>query len=417
METLALNLSVPEKDEFDVIVCGGGVAGCAAALEAARRGRKTLLLEKSCMLGGLATLGLVNYFVPMCNRRGKLICRGMAEEFLKLAISIGYNTLPKEWKNGEPKYGASNPCHSEFDPNLFAMQLAELLDKAGVTILFDVGALMPVMDGPLCRGIVVSGKNGLFYHPARVVIDATGDAEIMAKAGVPVADGANFFSYFPREITFTSCADALSSGEIRRALRVFPGGEANLYGGGHPEGMPLFYGADPAVTTDYLLKNQKLILERRRADPDAKDKLFASIPGMPQFRTVRRIVGDFTLSEHHAFCHFEDSVAAINDFDRKDLLYEIPLRCLTRRGFDNLIAAGRCISAEGYAWDVVRVIPPAILTGQAAAVCACRAMDESRPVADIDVKAAQNRIVLNKAYVHFPDELVPRSITPTWLEA
>ena len=67
------------KEHFDILVAGGGLAGAAAALEAARHGKKVLLVEKSMKLGGLATLGLINFFVPMCNGRGKQIIFGMQE--------------------------------------------------------------------------------------------------------------------------------------------------------------------------------------------------------------------------------------------------------------------------------------------------------------------------------------------------
>ena len=70
---------VPLKKTYDVVVCGGGVAGVAAAVSAAKNGCSTLLLEKSNILGGLGTLGLVNLFVPMCNGRGKQIIFGLAE--------------------------------------------------------------------------------------------------------------------------------------------------------------------------------------------------------------------------------------------------------------------------------------------------------------------------------------------------
>ena len=72
MEHISLTLDLPVKDSFDLIVCGGGIAGCAAALEGARLGLKTLLLEKSCYLGGLATIGLVNYYEQNhLSRKGK----------------------------------------------------------------------------------------------------------------------------------------------------------------------------------------------------------------------------------------------------------------------------------------------------------------------------------------------------------
>ena len=97
---------VPFKGSYDVIVAGGGVAGVSAALAARRLGKSVLLIEKSLMLGGLATLGQINFFVPMCNGRGKQIIYGMAEELLRESIKYGYDTIPVEWQNGEPGEGA-----------------------------------------------------------------------------------------------------------------------------------------------------------------------------------------------------------------------------------------------------------------------------------------------------------------------
>ena len=103
MEYIERSEHVPVREAYDVIAAGGGVAGAAAALAAARAGKRTLLLEKATALGGLATIGLINFFVPMCNGRGRQIIFGMAEEFLQLARKHGYDDLPEVWKNGEPK--------------------------------------------------------------------------------------------------------------------------------------------------------------------------------------------------------------------------------------------------------------------------------------------------------------------------
>ena len=73
MSAIEFSKKLEPKGEYDVIVCGGGVAGVSAALSAKERGKSTLLIEKSILLGGLATLGLINLFVPMCNGRGKQI--------------------------------------------------------------------------------------------------------------------------------------------------------------------------------------------------------------------------------------------------------------------------------------------------------------------------------------------------------
>ena len=89
------------EKKYDIIVLGGGVAGVAAALSAKREGKNVLLIEKSLTLGGLATIGLINLFVPMCNGRGKQIIFGMAEELLRLSVQYGYDTIPDEWRGGE----------------------------------------------------------------------------------------------------------------------------------------------------------------------------------------------------------------------------------------------------------------------------------------------------------------------------
>ena len=102
MNEITLTKKLSSKACYDVIVCGGGVAGCAAAVTAAKRGHSVLLLEKSNILGGLATLGLINLFVPMCNGRGKQIIFGLAEKWARDSAKYGYDTIPQEWKNGEP---------------------------------------------------------------------------------------------------------------------------------------------------------------------------------------------------------------------------------------------------------------------------------------------------------------------------
>ena len=103
METLKITSEIKVGGRYELIVAGGGVAGVAAALSARRNGiNRVLLIEKTINLGGLATTGMINLFVPMCNGRGKQIITGMAEELLRDSIKYGYDTLPEEWKNGEP---------------------------------------------------------------------------------------------------------------------------------------------------------------------------------------------------------------------------------------------------------------------------------------------------------------------------
>ena len=118
-----------EKKYYDVIVAGGGVAGCAAAYAAAKRGRSVLLLEKTNILGGLGTTGRINLFVPMCNGRGKQIIVGLAEKWLRDSALYGYDTIPAEWKDGEPKEYTEKRYVQRYSPYIFAIQLIEELDS------------------------------------------------------------------------------------------------------------------------------------------------------------------------------------------------------------------------------------------------------------------------------------------------
>ena len=82
MKSVIFNIELNVKIEYDVIVCGGGVAGVAAAITAREQGASVLLVEKSNILGGLGTLGLINLFVPMCNGRGKQIIFGLCVKWV-----------------------------------------------------------------------------------------------------------------------------------------------------------------------------------------------------------------------------------------------------------------------------------------------------------------------------------------------
>lgn len=128
---------------------------------------------------------------------------------------------------------------------------------------------------------------------------------------------------------------------------------------------------------------------------------------MPQLREIRHIDGDYTLKTEDVYRHFDDSVAAISDFNRRDCLYEVPYGTLVRSGFPNLMAAGRVAAAEGYAWDVLRVIPPAILTGQAAGTAAALALETEVNICCVDIKVLQKKLAEADVMIHFDDALVP----------
>ncbi len=397
--------SIPVKGSYEVVVAGGGVAGVAAALSAARAGRKVLLIEKSVMLGGLATLGLINLFVPMCNGRGKQIIYGMAEELLRLSIKYGFDSIPDEWMNTEPGPDAKSRYLTRFSAGIFALALTERICEEGVHLLYDSVVSAPVMKNNHCKGVIVESKSGREFYEAGAVVDATGDADVLYRAGVPTVQGGNYLTYGAHGISLESCRKAAASGNIRDAEISFMGGNASLYGTNQPEGMQRFEGTTAQSVTEYLVINQRLLLDRIRND-DRQTRHITCLPGMAQFRTTRRIAGNYALKEADKYRHFEDSVGAICDFERRDFLYEVPYRCLVCTGYDNLITAGRSAAAEGYAWDVLRVIPPAILTGQAAGLAAAQAVRNAVAICAVDLGQLQKDLAATGVMIHFGDGLV-----------
>ncbi len=410
MDSYTLSKKLTVKKNYDVIVAGGGVAGVAAAVSAAKNGFSTLLLEKSNILGGLATLGLINLFVPMCNGRGKQIIFGLCEKWTRKSALYGYDTIPEEWKNGEPKAYTEVRYTQRYSPYIFALQLTEELTASGADILYDCIACDPVMEGNVCRGVITESKGGTELYGCKMLIDVTGDCDVLRRGGVPCASRGNFFSYFGKMISLASCKSAVEKGNIFHAFQGISGGSINLFGDHQPKDVPMWTGLSAQEVTDYLVRNQLLMLEKLKGD-DRLSRDVAMLPLMPQFRTTAHLVGDYSLKVSDAYRHFDDSVCAINDFEHRDHLFEVPLRTLTRRDYPNMLTAGRSASGDGYGWDLLRVIPPAILTGQAAAEAACLAIEEKTAAASVDIGKLQAKLEKENVMIHFPDEYIPEDKT------
>ena len=410
MSFSTLNKQITMKKKYDVIVCGGGVAGVAAAVTAAKEGFSTLLLEKSNILGGLGTLGLINLFVPMCNGRGKQIIFGLCEKWARLSAKLGYDAIPEEWKNGEPKEYTEIRYIQRYSPYIFALQLMDEVTSMGVDLLYDCIACDPIMEDNICKGVLTESKSGTEYYGCKMLIDTTGDCDVLRRGGVPTVAGENFFTYAGKMISLSSCQKAIDTGDIRMAFTGISGGNINLWGDKQPTDVPKWSGLTVEEVSDYLITNQKLMLSKLKEE-DRKTREITHLPMMPQFRTTCHIKGDYSLKIADAYKHFDDSVCAINDFEHKDHLWEVPLRTLTRRDYPNMLTAGRSADGTGHAWDMLRVIPPAIITGQAAAHAACLAIKEQTAAADVTIKTLQNNIENDNIMVHFPDEYVPEDKT------
>lgn len=381
------------KDTYDVIVVGGGIAGVSAAVSAAREGAKTLIVEKGIVFGGLATVGLINWYEPLCDSKGKKMIGGVAEELIQLSIKYSFDNLPDVWRNGDNKQETNKRYATHFSPTIFAMAIDEYLRNAGVEIILDCLATFPVMDGSKCEGIVAETKEGKVFYGAKVIVDATGDAGIFEKAGAPTVCGENYMSFVAHGVN-AEAVSHFNKSEDMLALRKWFTAGSDMFGNGHTEDMKKISGTTSEEITDFVLTGRKMLFDKIK-DQDRKTRDVTMLPSMPQFRTIRRIVGE---SEFKAIDgeSFSNSIGSCGDFrpDGAGKHYQIPFTALYNKKIDNLIAAGRIISAPmGDGWEVARVIPICALTGQAAGTAASMALNKN--ITDIDVKALQQKLLQN----------------------
>lgn len=174
-------------NSYDVIVIGGGTAGISAALSAARTGAKTLLAEATYLLGGLASAGLVTYYLPLCDGDGTQLCRGIAEELLLLAVSEGSESpIPEAWRRGGTKAERRKKRYeAQFNPYMFAFLAERLLSENGVDILYG-GTLSKThknKQGNKIAEIDVTTRAETLSFTAKSFVDCTGDATLCAYAG------------------------------------------------------------------------------------------------------------------------------------------------------------------------------------------------------------------------------------------
>ncbi len=171
--------SIPVRSEVDVLVCGGGLGGVAAAVAAARAGARTLLIERNAFVGGVATAGMCCsifncYYTGGSERR--LGTTGIALEVADaLAAAEGYGNKWRQHKG-----------HIIYDIERGKLVLLELLEGTGVDVLVNATITGAVMNAGVLRGVIIASKSGQEAVLAKVLVDATGDADVAALAGAPL---------------------------------------------------------------------------------------------------------------------------------------------------------------------------------------------------------------------------------------
>jgi len=394
-----INREIIEKENFDIVVVGGGVAGAAAALASARNGKSVLLIEKSVLLGGLATIGLISWYEPLCNHKGKKLIGGIAEELLLLSIKYGYDNLPDCWKNGGWEATEERKYATLFSPTIFALALSDLLQSNGVTLRLDTLATYPVMERKVCKGVIVESKSGTEFFGAKIVIDSSGDADLFSRAGVPCEIGENYLSYVAQVAEFGEDKEPFNTFKLRRWKSC----GSDLWGNGHPVEMKHFTGVTGDEVTEFVLEGQKRLFDQIKVQ-DKHTREITTLPTMAQFRKTRHICGEYTLTAKDLYQHHDDSIGRIGDFRNSGHWYEVPYGTLYSRKVDNMLAAGRIISASDEGWEVTRVIPVAAFTGEVAGEAASLSLNTGNNVSDIDLRTLQKTLQNKGIRLHVEDE-------------
>ena len=328
-ELIEAERRLPVSGGFDVVVAGGGIAGVAAAVGAVRQGASVCLLERAFGLGGLATLGNVIVYLPICDGMGRQVMGGLAEELLHLSVAdlrqdhsaARFKRLPACWQaGGDLAQRRQTRFRVDFNPASYQLALERLLLDAGVRILYDTRVCAVAGTGPGIDHVVVENKSGRSAITCGTVVDATGDADICHLAGEQTEslDSNVLAGWF-----YT-----LSGGELK--LRVL----SNRYNAdAQREGAqgPFFRGDDAEQVTAQVLGTQELtrqmLADLRRRSPDTDVELIMP-PSIACFRMTRRLVGAVSLSESDRHVWHDDMIGYTSDWRRRGPVYAIPLRAL-----------------------------------------------------------------------------------------
>lgn len=444
----------------DVIVVGGGPAGMCAAIAAARQGVKTLLVEKSGCCGGMATQGLVGPFMTCYDRKGEtMIIRGLFQEIVERMVARGYALHPAQVRAGTAFTSWITLGHDHvtpFEPEGLKLIVDEMLEEAGVKVLYHTDFLQPVMEDQKIIGVQVSSKRGIELIRGKVVIDCTGDGDVACRSGVPYEMGNEELGLIqPATMFFHICntdPEAMEA-DIQANLHNFYRKDGVNYRSFHWRvsqarengdwdlqrvSIGLFRMPKPdewCVNTSRIMKvdatdNESLTqaeMEGRRQMAHIMDFLRKYVPGCENarikasashigIRESRHIRGEYRLLAEDLIGGRvpEDSILlAANSVDVHGRFgptsneyvaidgdyYGIPYRSLVAANVDQLLLAGRCLSADSTAAGAVRVMPPCMGMGQAAGTAAALSVMSGVTVRNLDVQHLRSVLKENGVYL------------------
>ncbi len=307
--------------------------------------------------------------------------------------------MPAEWRDGKG-IGAGARYRTIFSPPEFIYALDELMEAAGVDLLFDTLFSKPVMEGDTCKAVIVENKSGRTAYAARVFIDASGDADLLFRAGAPCVEEENYLAYWFYSTDLPRMRKAVESGRVRDAISLEWRGKFRPDGSYTLGGEKEYKVSDATEVTRFILDGRHTLKEQIEKNREIEGSLLA-LPGVAQFRRTRRVEGTYLLTEADANRHFDDSIGCTGHWQKPGIVYEIPFSTIVTGALANVLASGRNISSSGDAWEATRVIPPAAVTGQAAGVLAAMAVTRRCAVTEVPVDDLQVNLEAAGVILHF----------------
>lgn len=378
---------------YDVAVCGAGVAGAAAAISAARQGAKTVLIEKQCLLGGLATSGLIYIYLPLCDGYGNQVIYGVSEEMLKRCVEYGPFDVPEQW--GGPQGGYPGCAEAEkgryaccFSPAGFSLTLDKMLEESGVDLWLDTTVIDVSKNNNAVTALTVFNSSGKIEITSGCFVDATGGAYAVQMAGGKIHRSPNLVTPWVIEM-----ADDPSFFHFTESLHV-KGRWDGLMGNNSTIPVCPDCSSGKAVT-DFVRQGWQFIRNRydeNKTSEEKKKNYPVHLAAMPQLRKIGSIDALKILKDEDRGQCFKDSIGKTGDWRKPAPIWDTPYRALVPRDVDNILAAGRCIGTLDDAWEVYRVIPTAAMTGEAAGVAAAMCADQHITPSKLDVKSLQQTL-------------------------
>ncbi len=436
---------IVEANARDVVVCGGGPAGCAAALAARREGLSVLLIEGQGQLGGMATSGHVSHMLGGRTQEGEWVVAGLFRSLCEQAAAEGVAVIPRldPALRYHPYGWIRWFIHGvSVEPFRFAAFLDRRMREAGVEVLLHTQFVDAVTAGGRITHAVAASKSGLQALPASAFVDATGDADAAARSGCEVVKGRPGDGLMaPATLEFHVDGvdeEALSAWihehdqpklvplvERLRAEGVwtFP---YDIFLSTRLTEPGTFYintsrlvgvdGTDAASLSEAMARGraevEELLRIMRAHLPGFGGARLKSVGSLLGVRESRRIVGDFvmTADDLRADRDFPDAVGySMYGWDlpdphrptvqplldagvRKGLSTPLPYRMMVPRPLGNLVCPGRAVSVERDVLGPVREIAPVMAMGEAAGVAAAEVAREGRRFADVDTGALRERL-------------------------